>query len=481
MNKAVVLALVGVLAVIATGLASAGLDPRAAYELAAAVSPLQDPAPPEGRERETRTRRRAARQPAPMTGVATSTTTTTPTARARPQAARRRRRQRGQGQQTMSAPTPTTPRSRRSRSATTRATAAGTRSPRPSARVKDGHAATRTTSSRRSITRTRRSRSIIRARTGTLKGRRSTTTAASRRTPPPSCPSQAEVTATDASGQGSRDQYTCPEPVYARGENLPPNATFAVTVTHNRAGTDHVERSPRPPWLGGLRRPRLGRRQRHRGRRGVPGRGDARGVLEGDNFQYRTARPPEKPKLIVRKNVVGAPGQAQERLRLQRQRWPDNGVRGRRRERAHARPRTYNVTRSRRPGSRRRPTTAAASCSRCRNSRARVHDHEHGGVRGALEAHRAEGGGRLYQAGERLQLHGQRRDDAVRRRRGENIVTLPAGTYTVTEPQVSGFTTTYAGLQRHRRPVTSAAGAGVRDHEHRGQKPPTPCGRSGTS
>ena len=46
MNKAVVLALVGVLAVIATGLASAALDPRGAYRQLAQALPAQDPTPP---------------------------------------------------------------------------------------------------------------------------------------------------------------------------------------------------------------------------------------------------------------------------------------------------------------------------------------------------------------------------------------------------------------------------------------------------
>ncbi len=52
---------------------------------------------------------------------------------------------------------------------------------------------------------------------------------------------------------------------------------------------------------------------------------------------------------------------------------------------------------------------------------------------------------------------------------GENEVTLPAGTYTVTEPPVAGFTTTHLGLHGCRPLRPAAVCPRLHDHEHRRQ------------
>ena len=216
---------------------------------------MQDPASPEDSDRD-RTRRRAVTPPAPMTGVATSTTTMMPTARARrpgeatgrettgttaTTTGRRPRRRRGQeghdlplrGQRQLAHDHPV--RQRHLRTATT---------------------ATHTTSSRRSSTRTRRRPKEYPGKNLNARGQAIFDNGCVRPKPPPSCELQAALTATDAGGT-AREPFTYQEPVYARGENLAPDVTFAVTVTRQRLGQPMSVAFCDHRWHRWLRRPRL--------------------------------------------------------------------------------------------------------------------------------------------------------------------------------------------------------------------------------
>ena len=133
--------------------------------------------------------------------------------------------------------------------------------------------------------------------------------------PPPAqgCPSRAEVTATDSTGQGSRGQYEYPEQVYVRVEHFPtpvPPATsvpYSYTVSFNDQGTTIASGSGSYSGEGFTTLVWDGANA-IQGDKGYTVSVTAAGCARQDQFQYRSGTPTPQPKLRVRKVVIGAPG-----------------------------------------------------------------------------------------------------------------------------------------------------------------------------
>ena len=82
-----------------------------------------------------------------------------------------------------------------------------------------------------------------------------------------------------------------------------------------------------------------------------------------------------------------------------------------------------------------------------------------------------------------VQLHGRRTDDELSSLTALNEVTLPAGTYTVTEPPVAGLHDDDLGLHGRRHVLAAVDGSRLHDHEHRRDRATcygSRCARSST-
>ena len=120
--------------------------------------------------------------------------------------------------------------------------------------------------------------------------------------PPPTCPENASVTATD-SGGAAQEQFTSPDSVYARGLNMPSNTTLSFTVS----GEDgSVASGNVPSGNGSFTSPVWDGSGASTGSHTYTVAFSATGCSRGDTFQYSTPEPTPNPELIVRKTVIGA-------------------------------------------------------------------------------------------------------------------------------------------------------------------------------
>ncbi|HEY7602995.1 MAG TPA: hypothetical protein VH760_01950 [Gaiellaceae bacterium] len=263
--------------------------------------------------------------------------------------------------------------------------------------------------------------------------------------PPPKC--TGELTATNASGQGSQQQYVYPDKVYVKGKEFPPSTTLSYTVTHKPQNDATVVASGSFNSGSGTFGPILV----WDGHNAFPGDEGYRVEVRwgdcstGDNFQYRASGgPPQQPKLRVRKVVVGSAKPASDfSFSVNGQAIPfeadgENEL--------SLPPGTYTVTESPTGGF----TTTTSGCTNvvlstpqqtvptCTITNTAVAPTE----QPKLRVRKVVVGSMKPPSDFSFTVNGQTIPFEAD---GENELSLPAGTYTITEPPTVGFATTSSG------------------------------------